>query len=57
MKGEKIGQIGATQDVRTKALQDYMQTGDLKAYQDTLSQLGNVTAPAGGAPAGARACW
>ena len=40
MKGEKIGQIGATQDVRTKALQDYMQTGDLKAFEGRFRSSG-----------------
>jgi len=50
------GTIGQAQDIRTKALQDFTATGDIGAYQKTLSQLdaaGGSAAPAdqGGAPA------
>jgi hypothetical protein len=49
---EKLGVVGQTQDIRTKALQDFVQTGDLAAYQDTLSKTGSAPATAG-ASAGA----
>ena len=60
---KRISNIGATQDVRTKALQDFVMTGDQAAYDATLAQLGGATAgpagaagaPAGAAPAGAAA--
>jgi hypothetical protein len=36
----KVGLIGATQDVRAKALPDLISTGDKAAYDQTLQQLG-----------------
>jgi hypothetical protein len=49
VQGGKLDVIGRTQDIRTKALQDFTMTGDLDAYNDTLRQLGT---PAGAASAG-----
>ena len=69
VQGQKLGNISTAQDVRTKALQDLVQTGDVDAYNSTLQQVGGVTGtpPAvGGAPAApgastvppaARASW
>ena len=50
-KGAQQTVIGQAQDIRTKALQDFMMTGDLAAYNDTLSKLGGTAAPTGTAPA------
>jgi hypothetical protein len=39
VSGKRLENIGHAQDIRTKALQDFTQTGDLKAYNTTLSKL------------------
>jgi hypothetical protein len=48
--GKRVSVIGETQDVRTKALQDFIATGDVDAYNSTISQLGGAATPAGTAP-------
>jgi hypothetical protein len=57
VKGEKLGVIGQTQDIRTKALQDFLLTGDKAAFDKTLQDIGATTgtpsAPAAGATGGA----
>ena len=46
--------VGKTQDIRTKALQDFIMTGDTAAYNDTLSKTGSSsTTPAARGTAGA----
>jgi hypothetical protein len=51
VEGKRVSNIGATQDVRTKALQDLQATGDVDAYNSTIQQLGGAATPAGTAPA------
>lgn len=53
VRGEKLGQISSAQDIRTKALQDFIQTGDQAAYQNTLSQLDQTGGGAAAAPGAA----
>lgn len=51
VEGARQDVIGKAQDIRTKALQDFMQTGDLAAYQNTLQQLDSTGGGASAAPA------
>jgi hypothetical protein len=52
----RLGVIGQTQDIRTKAMQDLIATGDVDSYNKTLQQIGGVSSPApGAAPTGVSA--
>ncbi len=48
VQGLKQSVVGQAQDIRTKALQDFTLTGDLDAYNKTLSQIGDSSAPQAG---------
>jgi len=50
---EHVATISVTQQARTQAYQDFLQTGDWDAYQTTLQKLGGTppAAPTGAAPA------
>lgn len=45
-KSATLGVQGQAQDIRSKALQDLIQTGDFAAYQNTVQKVGAVTGEA-----------
>jgi hypothetical protein len=55
VKKGKLDIVSQMQDIRAKALQDFMQTGDKAAYDATLAQTGGTSAATGATPAGGAA--